>query len=217
MVEKQKIHEREWQTLILLDACRYDYFKDVNHLEGSLTKVNTGVKSTPEWYEKNFEEEHRNTVLISSNPMPWNVDSIENIGYVKKRWDRGSDPGYVLKFIPFLPPLDQTIIHLTTPHLPFIGEDGKEFLEDISRVDREPDVYGDVTNYGRENGWDELIEYYKENIIVALDAIEKYMSLLDGKIVITSDHGECIGEEDKYDHNEGPDDILQHVPWFEVD
>jgi len=80
-------------------------------------------------------------------------------------------------------------------------------------------------NYGK-NG---LIEAYKENLRIVLDYVAKLCRKLFGKIVITSDHGELLGEEGAYEHPNGPIDkifnnlfskrkkILQEVPWLKVE
>jgi len=80
-------------------------------------------------------------------------------------------------------------------------------------------------NYGK-NG---LIEAYKENLRIVLDYVAKLCRKLSGNIVITSDHGELLGEEGAYEHPNGPIDkifnnlfskrkkILQEIPWLKVE
>ena len=44
----------DWDNLILLDGCRYDLFKEVNTIEGELTKVKSNASSSDEFFEKNI-------------------------------------------------------------------------------------------------------------------------------------------------------------------
>jgi len=79
--------------------------------------------------------------------------------------------------------------------------------------------------YGRSG----LIEAYKENLRIVLNYVAKLCKRFPGKnIVITSDHGELLGEDGAYEHPNGPIDkifnnlfpkrkkILQEVPWLKV-
>ena len=59
---------------------------------------------------------------------------------------------------------------------------------------------------------------YRKNIEIVLKAVEKLLPYLDGKVVITSDHGNLFGEYFLYAHPYGvyvrP---LVEVPWLEVE
>ena len=37
--QKELIHNTKWNLLIILDACRYDYFKEECKIKGKLKKV----------------------------------------------------------------------------------------------------------------------------------------------------------------------------------
>ena len=81
----------------------------------------------------------------------------------------------------------------------------------------------------RKYGKSGLIKAYRENLKMVLDYAAKLCARLPHKkIVITSDHGELLGEEGAYEHPNGPIDkifnnlslkrkkILQEVPWLSV-
>jgi len=81
----------------------------------------------------------------------------------------------------------------------------------------------------RKYGNNGLREAYKENLRIVLDYVVKLCRKFSRKkIVITSDHGELLGEEGAYEHPNGPIDkvfnnlfskrkkILQEVPWLTV-
>ena len=47
--------ERDWNTLIILDACRYDVFKDVNNIPARLTKIKSVGSCTSDWIRNTFK------------------------------------------------------------------------------------------------------------------------------------------------------------------
>jgi len=81
----------------------------------------------------------------------------------------------------------------------------------------------------RKYGKGGLIEAYKENLLIVLTYVAKLCRRFPRKrIIITSDHGELLGEEGAYEHPNGPVDkifnrlfskrkkILQEVPWLVI-
>ncbi|KXB08440.1 hypothetical protein AKJ55_01030 [candidate division MSBL1 archaeon SCGC-AAA382M17] len=70
-----------------------------------------------------------------------------------------------------------------------------------------------IENYGEEK----LKGFYRKNLEFALKECQKLSDRLPGKIVITADHGELLGEDGKYSHPPTlKHPILREVPWFEV-
>ena len=68
-------------------------------------------------------------------------------------------------------------------------------------------------------GDNKLKEAYEENLRFVLKYVKEIVEFIpSGKIVITSDHGELLGEEGKYGH---PGNFrhpkLLEVPWLEID
>jgi len=62
--------EEKWDFLIILDACRYDYFKDVyrNYLDGNVKKAISPALHTMDWLNKVFTGFYDDIVYISANP-----------------------------------------------------------------------------------------------------------------------------------------------------
>ena len=69
-VQSIKIMNEEWDYLIILDACRYDYFEKYNNiLKGDLKKKISAASCTYEWLEKNFVgKKFPDTVYVTANP-----------------------------------------------------------------------------------------------------------------------------------------------------
>lgn len=280
-MKKMNITESNWKYLILLDACRYDYFEKVykDFLEGSLIKIQTIGTSTAEWRDKNFPDYYDDIVYITANP---NISESKPVyGYLAKEhfhniielwrhdWDiyRGTVlPETVtrraLEIVPNFPD-KRFIIHYMQPHEPYLmpsinsygydrGEIGNErqligsekylrfinlkkrVLKNLLRIFRNTTFLGNQPEWifrqllhmpprcamdtiRRNYGKKVLRQAYEENLKYALRQVQKLVKDLDGKTIITSDHGELLGENRNYAHpsNSG-NPILREVPWFEV-
>ena len=68
---KTRLMDEDWDYLIILDACRYDYFEQTfqSYLDGRLEKKLSVGSSTREWRLKNFTEYYPDTIYISSTPF----------------------------------------------------------------------------------------------------------------------------------------------------
>lgn len=246
----------QWDYLVVLDACRYDVFAEVAEERYGVRplKLDTRCHCTSWWYRKYWKRQKNDAHLISANPVPfhehmgWNVykrfktavwadfASVQaNVAagtFLERfRADGGNvfDPVIALKiFAAIKLPSERYVIHLMPPHLPFLGLRGRklfEYLELDLTEDRH--IYKAIQDYGRAGHWDTLRKCYKENIEYALDALERYAHLFrDGRLVITADHAELIGdpsfdEDGIYRHAKYvnvPDlwMTLRTVPWLEI-
>lgn len=68
--QKELIRKNDWKNLIVLDACRYDYFRDIYNkfLKGNLKKVKSKGGCTTEWLSRTFDE-YLDAVYFSTNPF----------------------------------------------------------------------------------------------------------------------------------------------------
>lgn len=216
--------KEDWKYLLILDACRYDLFKEVideYNLEGNLQLIDSGASDTEKWYLEHWSEKN-DVVLVTSNPRP--LICKDSFYKVVKAWEGNEiNPVTTLKYLENEKvPNKRHLIHFIPPHLSYIGPKGRAFLKKIKAIDnrRMPifrNIYNAIQDYGRKNGWDELKVYYKESIKTILDIILRREYLFDGKVIITSDHGELIGENGNYNHDWDRDKtgVLRKVPWFE--
>ncbi|MFW6047738.1 MAG: sulfatase-like hydrolase/transferase [Candidatus Natronoplasma sp.] len=70
----------------------------------------------------------------------------------------------------------------------------------------------------RKIGHDGLIEAYKENLKAVLKSLNKLSDELSGEVIVSSDHGEYLGENGFYGHSYLPQHrALNEVPWFEME
>jgi hypothetical protein len=115
---------------------------------------------------------------------------------------------------------------LVQPHFPFIGNTGREIQQ---RGFTEEDRHGkksDNNNTQHEHIWQRLEQgeldkkivwkAYRENLELALTEVNRLLANIDGKPVLTSDHGNALGSWRTYGHPCGryhPSLVI--VPWFE--
>ena len=68
--QKQKIRSGEWDALIVLDACRYDYFADTykKYLSGKLVKANSPASGTFKWLRSVFGN-YFDATIFGSHPV----------------------------------------------------------------------------------------------------------------------------------------------------
>lgn len=273
MPEMQMLTEKDWDYLIILDACRYDYFEKVyeDFLNGKLKKVISPGSHTIEWFKKTFRKHYNDIVYISANPFinsrveVAGVDSRKRFYKVFDVWDWGwnEDIGTVHpKQINEAAwkarnnyPEKRLIIHYMQPHIPYLslGNLGQRQMFDRVLENRSSNTLKNklfemdelvwwrlvnILGMGkpskirkllglpslhpmdaiiRKMGKEDIRQAYEENLRFVLSYVARLVNNLQGKIVITADHGELLGEGNDYDHRPNlriP--FLVEVPWFEV-
>ncbi|MFO7793437.1 MAG: hypothetical protein R6V35_00480 [Candidatus Nanohaloarchaea archaeon] len=71
---------------------------------------------------------------------------------------------------------------------------------------------------GRDGTRETLMEYYEDNLRLALEEARELSKELDGEVVITADHGEAFGEQGVWEHHiETHIPALVEVPWLIVE
>ena len=239
------IFTRNWDVLIILDACRVDAIQEVADEYDFISTVDSiwSVGSTSfEWLPLTFQKRHineiRTTAYISGNPYLTPV-------FREKKDPPADQP------IPF-GPTDYNVVDpedfLVLDEVRKYGVDDEEKCVlprtmtdravDVSRSlnpDRlivhymqphEPHI-GDEKGLGRnvfvplrkgQITKHEAWESYLENLRVVLDELELLLSNIDAeKVVISADHGEAFGEFGFYAHQIGcPLPGVRKVPWIET-
>ncbi|MFC7071961.1 hypothetical protein ACFQJ7_03615 [Halovenus rubra] len=203
-------------------------------MEGKLeSRISKGGQSL-EFLEENFDSgPYNDVVYVSANPYTGKIDTefFELINV----WDSGWNS----KYQTVLPetvtqaaieahekyPNKRLIVHYMQPHLPFIGEQGMEYRRTYGLDDPEGDTslsVGPALHYGltditTEEAWNGYIE----NLSIVLDSVAELLDAVDGKSVLTADHGELFGEwigpvpTPMYGHTpEIRKEELVKVPWF---
>lgn len=229
----QYINRWSWDVLVVLDACRRDYFKKINDLKGKLVEIEVESSDTLTWLMMNFPHRYP-YIYVSANPY---CNSKVKVGdffapaHFKKVvdvWLFGWDeklmtvpPNKVTTFaLPYVNE-ERTIIHYIQPHFPSIGRI-KLTLEAWKPNPLNTVVQG-KTYPSTLPPIDLVKKAYEENLRLVLNEIKNQLLPAikkDRKIVITSDHGEMLGEYGYFYHPVVNDErvkrILGAVFWFEV-
>jgi len=238
--------DEKWDNLVILDACRYDIFKEVNILEGKLEYRTSRGSSTEEFLIENFRKHprysnFRDIVYITANPYV-NLLLSDKFNKIYPIWDYGWDdslntvpPGSVVKetLKAHKKHSDKRlIVHFMQPHSPFLGAKFAHvtgFREHRNAALKNRDQFGDSTVWNLlekgELDRQEVWLAYKENLEIVLPYVKKLIVMLPGRTVVTSDHGNLFGERPHilYPFKEfgHPDGLyvrrLVLVPWLIVD
>ena len=70
-MDRTNVMQEKWDYLIVLDACRYDYFDRLyrDYFDGDLTKKISIGSCTNQWRDKSFPDCYDDIVYISANPQ----------------------------------------------------------------------------------------------------------------------------------------------------
>lgn len=234
------ITDEEWDDLIILDGCRYDLFSEVCEIDVDLETRRSKGSQSWEFLSNNFlNKELHDTIYITANPYAYRLDKdifykIENL--LESYWDpdiKTVHPEEVTrkaKQIHDNYPDKRLIIHFMQPHFPFIGEKGRQLEQGgISQngVGEDNNGVGQIWNLVNHPRFDihhtEVVEAYRENLELVLPYAEELAEYTSGMSVITSDHGNLVGERTYpipvtgYGHPPGLYlEGLIKVPWLEI-
>lgn len=209
---KTAVMEEDWDTLVLLDGCRYDAFCRRTIFDGELQYRLSLGSSSEQFIERNFlrGDEYHDTIYVTANPYVHTID--ENVFFDvidlindDSAWD--TDHKTVLpstvtdtaKRIHANHPDKRIIVHYMQPHFPFVGSksEGLEYNTGIygRREKREPDAH--IWNrYQSTIGADVdgIWAAYEENLDIVLRSVRELLTGIDGRIVLSADHGNLVGD-----------------------
>ena len=232
------VMEEDWDTLIILDACRADLFEkttDIKRFDRYERRVSAG-SMTREWTRHNFAGgQFGDTVYVSANPYTSTIAG-EAFYELREVWRDDFDdeertvlPAAVTekaRSAHLDHPNKRLIVHYMQPHYPFIGRPDLRFqswhpdeITDGVSGDERPHDPWQALSLGlidRETVW----EAYADNLEEALSNALMLAADLNGKTIVTSDHGNMLGERAwpvpvrLYGHPEGVrHPAVTEVPW----
>jgi hypothetical protein len=117
---------------------------------------------------------------------------------------------------------ERMVVHYIQPHAPYIGRRalplarigrwGPAFRHGRGRLSPPEEAIrsGDVTRQ-------DVQEAYADNLALVWDAARALAAELKGEIVVTSDHGELLGEGGQFGHScRSHAEALRRVPWLRM-
>ncbi|WP_280537346.1 sulfatase-like hydrolase/transferase [Halopenitus sp. POP-27] len=132
-------------------------------------------------------------------------------------------------------PNKRMIIHFMQPHGPYLGSTAEDLRnrvadeglkviardsENIKKYDTSNSNVVSTLGGAARKGYisnDELRSVYYENLEIALQYVRLLIDELNGKIVVTADHGELLGEHDTIGHPKYKYyKELRKVPWLVI-
>lgn len=236
----------EWDVLIIMDACRADMFNEVigssklsNHKRNIVQKT-SNASATPEWLQRTFGDSHGDIVYVTGNPMvtrhkpncfhklveSWRNAYNNETSVIEPKKVTNDGLNAYSNFSN-----KRIIIHYMQPHYPFIDHPELNYADfdfddvglDPQREEKTIHSVWDALEAGivkKTNVW----EGYKHNLKIVLEEVNKLVNKIDGQIVITSDHGNMLGEYNWpiptqiYGHpNNMRHKYLVRVPWLVID
>jgi len=206
----------DWDICVIFDACRYDMYHDLaNDIEiaGNIEKRLSVGSSTTEWLKQNFSNgTHTDTVYVTGNPQyHMHRDELwptfhDTLHIWKDGWDDDlqtvppSAMNNALLDAADEYPNKRLLAHYVQPHVPFIGDFGREtFPITISDTDGAEwnaarNFWPSIRRGERDHTCDDLLEAYQENLQLAIESVVPTLKSVEGKAIITSDHGQLLGE-----------------------
>jgi len=225
---------RDWDTLIILDSCTYDLFTACSELPGELSRVISPGGATGEFlFSTVGDADLTDVVYVTASPGIRFVEDHRtvNLHAIDDVWRDGWDeePGTVRPETMVERALaaheeypdKRIVVHFMQPHFPFIGPTGQSI---------EHRAYGGRKDSSKTEGdsiWTRLSQgdlsetevrtAYRENLELALPHVSDLADAVDGRVVVTSDHGNAFGRWGVYGHTPGvflPE--IVEVPWLEL-
>jgi hypothetical protein len=237
------VMEEDWDTLILLDACRYDMFADQIEITGDLQSRISAGSTSEEFLDRNFgSDSFHDTVYINTNPYLPKLDldsgTFHAVVDLLDEWDDELETVHPETVVEAALdahkrfPNKRLIIHFMQPHFPFIGETGCRVSAKGWSTGRDDGVNGETVWQQLRGDGDgpapdlELVwTAYRENLDIVLSHVQRLLRMIDGKTVLSSDHGNMVGERLRpipsrriYGHYYGmytPE--LVKVPWHVIE
>lgn len=195
----------DWDSLVILDACRYDTFLKYNPFEEPVKKVQSNASHTVGFLSRNLTGDQSDTVYVTASPQVTKVKSrFHDVVHVwQDHWD--DEQRTVLPESVTTAALEanqrypdkRLVIHYMQPHYPFIGPTGEDLGAHATFTgglrQREHLSVWELLSSGAIDR-STVITAYEENLDMVFDDVVELTEQLNGKTIVTSDHGNLFGE-----------------------
>lgn len=228
----------DWDVCLLLDACRADMLdghRDLLPADASVSETRSRGSSTRQFLSANVAgRQLDDTVYVTANPqfakhsdrLDGRFHAVEHVW--RDEWDEDAKtvrPATVTDELLAARdryPNKRILAHYLQPHYPFLGSDAA--FDKRGHIHADGSFWTDVREGRLDVDADRIWELYHDNLAHALEAIQPAFDRLQGRLVVTSDHGNMVGERARpipvREWGHPPDlftDELLRVPWVVIE
>jgi len=220
----ESILSRDWDILLLLDACRYDKFCEICPIDPSHVEHRVTLGSrTPSFLRRTFDERTcHDIVYITANPQPLRYDFERNdkpfnrMVSVLDEWDaeiqtiHPRDVRNAALDAAESYPEKRLIIHFLQPHAPFLGPTAAKIRERtgttvcgldpgreytaVQSQNVEATGYRGILREHQSIDIEDIITAYLETLAIVTVHAINMAGRFTGKVALTADHGELLGD-----------------------
>jgi hypothetical protein len=228
--QQLRVAEAEWDWLLICDAGRLDVFRDLYSsflpADATVDAVgNGGHGYTADWMAETFPDTYSGLFIHGGQPIhsmqggEWDErDHFDTVpSYTEFEWDEAYNtcrPAVVNDVVrEYLSGHDRGVIRYVQPHPPF-----REMPERTKGRNTRMQRTANAVRSG-DLSLDTVAAAYRDNFEWALaDGVADLLPDLNGRVVVTADHGECLGDCGQWFHGRSHDhhDHLVTVPWAVV-
>lgn len=191
------IFAEDWDTLVLLDACRYDVYAELTPFDGPVEVRESRGSASKQFVRGNFQGRTLHDVVYVSGNQ-WYLLLEEELNCELHAYhdvERDVADGFVPSAEAVTEaalahheryPDKRLLVHYMQPHYPYLKTDvdGFELVrEGLRETIRASDV-----------DYEDVRAAYRDNLAYVLEHVERLVDGLDGKTVVSSDHGEMLGD-----------------------
>jgi len=222
--------KESFDTLIILDACRFDTFEKIAYpyLRGTLEKRWSTAYNTPRWIRYQFRSDpqcFKDITVITGNSN-YSLEDKEKLFkkfYHTSLLEFNSDGGYsppwtIYEYYQKHKTKDRMWLHFQQPHIPFFNKDKKEIFREQIPGRKYDNIWQRI--WTRELTLQQVIDGYEENLKTALPYVKKIIEDRTGKTIVCSTHGNLykypywhFGVPSEYEN----DEELRLVPWLIIE
>ena len=226
------VYEREWDVLVVLDACRADLLRsvapDVDFL-GAVETTRSVGSSSSEWLENTFlgHPETGHTVMVTGNTWTDRYLAADAFAALDEVWkyawddDHGTVPAAAVTDRAVAAARerdpDRLVVHYMQPHHPFVADplDGDAGLARTGSHSNTANPW--VALRRGELSTERVWAAYEATLRHVLEAVATLLDNVEGRVAVTADHGNLFGEWGLYGHPMyTPVPALLSVPWAET-
>jgi hypothetical protein len=233
-VTGEPVFAREWDLLIVLDACRPDLLASVAPAFDFLPRRPETVRSVGSsswvWMERNFTAkwaaEMGETAYVTGNPYSSDYVDPSAFALVDEVWqyawddDRGTVPARPITDRAIDTARahgpDRLLVHYMQPHFPSVPDPLGSAIDIETFGEGWASVWDDLEagRVSKDRVWDS----YRANLEYVLEDVQVLLANVDAETaVVTADHGNALGEFGFYGHPPlVPLPCVRRVPWVET-